>query len=119
MEKLSGNRELTIDRDIWLRGENDSYLLRQSDGRQCCLGIYLESCGLSPHWMIGKQEATLLDVELPEQAEWLIREGKHFNSEVAGELMSTNDDRNLSEENREEEIIRLFSTVCITVRFIN
>lgn len=51
-------KELVIDRKIWLRAKREdakkwklgdatgSYLLREQDGKRCCLGIYLAACGV-------------------------------------------------------------------------
>jgi len=112
--------ELVIDREIWLRGENDSYLLRDSDDRRCCLGIYLEACGVDKEQLSNKQDPYdfARGYKLPMQTTWLML-GDHHNSDLAGQLMGANDDRNLLEEQREEEITFLFAKVGITVRFIN
>ena len=42
-------KTLTIDRAKWLRGEDsvDTYLLRQRDGKMCCLGFLCLAAGFS------------------------------------------------------------------------
>ena len=42
--------KLVIDRATWLRGEGheQSYLLRECDGKMCCLGFFALACGLHP-----------------------------------------------------------------------
>ena len=109
--------ELIIDRKIWLRGEIDSFLVRESDGKKCCLGIYLESCGVKRDRLLQIQDPAYLEVELPEQARWLM--AGHQNSDQAGFLMKANDDQQAGPTEREEEIRYFFRQIGITVRFIN
>lgn len=69
-------RTLVIDRKIWLRGEGDSsgQLLRPDDGKMCCIGIYLEACGVPKELLKGQDVAhsgVVMPV-LPEEAQWLV-----------------------------------------------
>ena len=109
--------ELIIDREIWLRGETDSYLMRESDGKKCCLGIYLESCGVDSNSLKQITDAPALPVELPEQAGWLM--DGNVNSDLGAHLMSANDDGQIRPIEREREIRHFFYQVGITLRFIN
>lgn len=97
-------KKLTIDRKVWLRGEGEGELLRASDGKMCCLGIYLKACGKAPRTLLGKAMPSELSKRvLPEEALWLVKPrqpeedsvgGDDFtNSSVAGQLMGINDDK--------------------------
>ena len=48
LTKEGGDMKLTIDRNVWLRGEGNgvSFLLREVDRKMCCVGIYLKACGI-------------------------------------------------------------------------
>lgn len=48
---------VVVDRQTWLRGEGpiESYLLRSSDGKMCCLGSVCVAAGLSPSVFSGIQ----------------------------------------------------------------
>src|SRR5690348_15267405 len=65
--------DLTIDRNIWLRGEeqSQSFLLRTLDDRQCCVGIYLEACGVPRHSLADRASAESINSQLPTEAQWL------------------------------------------------
>ena len=110
--------KLTIDRRMWLRGEGSecSVLFRPSDLKKCCLGIYLSSVGISNEEINSKRCPSDVDGELPD---WLLDEKK--DSYLCKELICVNDDNdgNLTEGDREEEIKDLFKTVDIEVKFIN
>ncbi len=126
-------KKITIDRKIWLRGkkmidqtgdslELASMLNRPFDGRMCCIGIYLNQCGIAKKDLLDKADPAMLtdSGDLPKQAEWLIeRDGEHItsyidNSEVAGKLMTENDGAA-----REERIAALFAKHDVEIEFIN
>lgn len=113
-------KELVISRSIWLRGgpEGESKLLRTTDNKMCCLGIYLEACGIA--------KDQLEDVETPANMDpgqeipvWLLEDDldPDDSSPVARELMMVNDDSNVSEEKREDFIASEFEKQGIKVTF--
>ena len=74
--------DLTIDRNIWLRGtEDDSFLLapethESHPGKMCCVGIYLNACGVSKEMLVRKMTAhdgVPLVKSLPKNTKWLIK----------------------------------------------
>lgn len=107
--------KFTIDRQKWLRGEGGmySYLLRPSDGKQCCVGMYLEHCGVTTSELKGKAVISELCATITPSAGWLM------NQSPRNELYSTNDDRELSDAERERDIAKYFATVGVEVEFIN
>lgn len=108
------SKVLTIDRSIWLRGEENSMLYRQNDNKQCCIGIYLESCGMSKEDLMGVMTAgSLEDFErtLPEEAKWL------EDDEIANMFYITNDHEKLSSFQRETVLKGAFKQQGITVKF--
>lgn len=134
-------RKLVIDRSIWLRGEGneDSYLLRNTDNKMCCLGIYLEACGVSRERLGGiptPSELANLDVEVPKEAEWLVNKKPNptpsqrwEGTPWAHRLMEENDDvlprnapkdiKKQNEHRREANIAQLFRANGVEVEFIN
>jgi hypothetical protein len=120
MENDKQIKQLVIDRQKWLKGESpdQSKLLRESDRKMCCLGFYLLSCG--------KVEAELLDIgepmnlpEIPEEAQWLLKEDARCNSSTCIHLMQINDSKYTTEQQRELGIRDLFRSQNIEVTFIN
>ena len=124
--------KLIIDRTKWLRGEDDSYLLRSRDNKMCCLGFYCLACGILEEDIIGKAEPVELINEEKfshEKIKNLIileyEEGVDLedldcdNSNVCDQLMSSNDNRKITENEREEEIAGLFASIDVDVEFTN
>ncbi len=120
-------KTLIIDRKKWLRGEGDSesYLLRLSDEKMCCLGIYLESCGIERARLLNRASPAALSAStmetFPEEAKWLIcTNGLRFrHPNKVSKLMEINDESSFSEEEREVEISEIFLENGIKVEFIN
>jgi hypothetical protein len=129
-------RMLTIDRQVWLRGEGEdsSCLYRPRDGKMCCLGIYLTSLGVPKDSLAHVVSPGKLNTELPRGAGWLLRNGLH--TDIAANLMIANDtgttgplldpdhcvegdgDR-VTPRQRETCIRALFRQAKIRVRFTN
>lgn len=127
-------KTLIIDRTKWLRGRDaddgeDSYLLRERDGKMCCLGFYALQHA-------GKSKEDIGSVQTPTGClignEWngLVHRVKTTNppgtvnsvglpTEACQNLMVTNDDASLSEEKREEYVIKDFASIGVKVEFIN
>lgn len=105
--------EFTIKRSEWLRGEGRarSRLLRGSDAKKCCVGIYLSACGIPDSHLLDIRAAE--DVRLPTPL-WLHREWLH--QEDAFRLYEINDDQ-IEEQDRELEIASIFAAHGITVTF--
>lgn len=117
-------RKLVIDRRKWLRGEGvtTSRLLRRSDQKQCCVGFYLEACGVSREVLLGNGAAHSPSVSevLPEEAGWLVINayGVKNGTEAAKQLYTKNDDILINEEEREAAIYELFLKYDVEIEFI-
>lgn len=132
-------KKLIIDRKTWYRGQRaDTSKLLRNDGMRCCLGFYLQSCGMDDQGNRGTIEmgtpASLLNdvgAEIPEEAQWLIdMVGSDAandcicaeNSKECQRLMSLNDVPSSSvypESDREMAITKIFAEHGIAVEFIN
>lgn len=120
-------KELVIDRSRWTRGRSDSegtYLRRATDGHMCCLGFYLESCGVPQETLTGAFYPRDRNVAplVPDEAKWLIQTSPLFNDQVdltldGSTLVGTNDRKALTEGHREAEITRIFAKHAVSVRF--
>ena len=115
-----------IDRNIWLRGDGgyESYLLRSSDGKQCCLGIYLEACGISRGRLNNSCDPSCLVDEWSDVPDWMseIYAGtlaKRRQAEAVNALIKANDDESLTQDELERQIACGFAKQGITVDFIN
>lgn len=112
--------KLTIDRNVWLRGEgaSASCLLREVDGKRCCLGIYLQACGVRDE-ELGYSESPEKIQHLPNQAQWLIEPTTYTDTGDTCNLMERNDIREIGEDEREEKIASIFAKHNVEVEFIN
>ena len=128
-------KELIIDRKIWLRGSKmidntsedfkmNSMLNRPSDKKMCCIGIYLNQCGLTKKVLLDHPDAAMVidsrGGEFPKEAMWLVNienypnDVYYDNSADAGKLMSEND-----ATANENKITKMFAKHDIKVKFIN
>lgn len=119
--EIMKNKELIIDRKIWLRGDKKRSRLLTHDGKaMCCLGIYLNSCGVSKKLLRSSFSPDHVNdkLGLPNEASWLM--GVSNCSDAAYDLMLFNDSSSLfkNEKEREEKIKKLFAEVNIKVKFI-
>ncbi len=120
------SKEFTIDRSKWLRGEvfpGVNSVLCDRDGRKCCLGFYLESCGVSPGALTDEPCPEDVAHDIPEEAEWLVY-GKYGDdpkdSVFAEALISANDEvSDYTEEEREQLITGVFADRGVTVHFVD
>lgn len=109
-------KQLVIDRKIWLRGEGSlkSKLIRESDGKQCCVGIYLLSCGVEAKSIINRGAPK--DCILPTEAQWVNR---FSHSQLTHKLYDVNDNKAMSEETRERKIAATFLECGVEVTFVD
>lgn len=113
-------RTVRADRKIWVRGapvlhENeygekrtrDSKLLDRHGG-MCCVGIYLQACGVSDEDMLespGVEDVKPDDKEsFPSEAAWLLGDN-HLNSDAAANLYLCNDKEGIGDEAKREALI--------------
>jgi len=114
--------KLVIDRQRWLRGEEDSFLLRSDDNKMCCLGFYSLALGL--------KEVDILDVACPNEVDFLSA-GQEYpdwiyknvamrvdHSDDINKLMRYNDDVYIPSEVREEKIRETFAKHGVEVEFV-
>jgi hypothetical protein len=116
--------KLVINRAKWLRGEDakegkDSYLLRECDGKQCCIGIYFSALGFKDDELRGLGEDSECIVRDPDREggyevdprvpEWVRRET---------ELYGINDAAYLDEPERERRIAERFAAGGVEVEFV-
>lgn len=128
--------KLEINRAEWLRGEkHESCLLRDIDGKRCCLGIYGRALGIPDHVMLdaGQPERPKEDEEDPSDPDdlactgkselwpdWLaIAVGTPDRPTDEWRLISTNDDPDMSGEEREKMIASLFARHDVEVTFVD
>jgi hypothetical protein len=112
-------KKLVIDRAKWLRGKDDSYLLRPTDGKMCCLGFYAESCGFSLDDLSGKTypSALVTDSQIPEAMRWLVTD-EYEDTTTCMSLARINDDAGLNEPIREKRVAEEFAINGIEVEFV-
>jgi hypothetical protein len=111
--------KLVIDRNVWLRGEGQgwSYLLRPGDGKMCCVGIFLEACGVSREVLRGTKTAN--QARRNHDAHEVEKIPDWMDNTNAGFLYDDNDDRLMSEDERERRVARRFAGQGVEVEFIN
>lgn len=118
--------KLVIDRSRWLRGEGpqNSWLKRQSDGKQCCLGFLGDQCGVpyglarGPEHAHGRwPEALFYESTFADQY------GKSWTrmavADVTVKLMDVNDAEACAPTHRENCITELFASIGIDAEFVD
>lgn len=128
--------KLTIDRSTWLRGEgpNASRLLREADGKMCCVGFLGLACGLTKEQLLEKTTVAQLvktaaykpSPEHPVSLDDMYRPHFDFvrgltvaaNSDVANDLYNANDETLISEATRETSLAVLFAKIGVEVEFV-
>lgn len=117
---------LVINRKKWLHGEGGgrSYLLREKDGKMCCLGFRALQCGATKKQIMGIKTPDELFRERGVRLKGLVR-SKKTCTPAGTHLMNTNDGLQPREgwahvENsaREAEIIKAFRKLGVSVKFI-
>lgn len=136
---------LIIDRAKWLRGEGsgESFLIRNTDGKMCCLGFLGLACEIPQEKLMGAKSpvsyynGSLLDktsrapkedwVRLNKEVEgifgppctFLGEASNRFDiSEVCAAMMKVNDSNRMSDSVREETLRDLFRSTGIQVEFV-
>lgn len=106
--------KVTIDRSRWLRGEGParSFLLREEDGKMCCLGFACIAAGCAPEELAGEKTPGELGNRngLP---------GYFGMRPVYGDAMELNDSIVMAEDVREASLTKLLSRVGIELEFVD
>ncbi len=116
-------RKLLILRDKWLRGDNkESYLLRESDDRMCCLGFLCLDLGLDVSDIVNTAMPGDIwyGVISPDFPAWLRKEGVYEQGSakpLVQQIAEVNDSAALSDPEREAKLEELFLQADITVEF--
>ena len=113
--------KLTIKRSEWLRGEgpDDSLLLRQSDGKKCCLGFLALALDATEKYISGRASpANAPALSWPEGFVLKDLDSRYENSGCI-DLIETNDTTFLSETEREDALTKHFKKFDIDVEFVD
>lgn len=116
-------KRLTIDRARWLRGDliqEESQLLSPM-GRMCCLGFYLEACGVPREKLLNESCPSNIEEFVPKQASWLgdiNPQSDRLNNLVEDDFIGINDDPKLSDKARELRLTQMFKKRGVRVRFV-
>jgi hypothetical protein len=119
---------LVIERDRWLRGDlRNSMLLRDADGKMCCLGFDCIRRGLRSDQIRNvytPEDLLVEEVVAPESLGDLIvsDEERLYAYRHAGaveELMEVNDNPQMNESEREQRITELFDVLGVVVEFVD
>ena len=115
-------KQFTIIREKWLRGDEDTSMLLDDTGCRCCLGSYLQACGLTDAQLQDRHVPADVRGGLPVEAQWLRRvipiEGaRQFTQDF--HLMEVNDNEALTDAEREASITKLFKEQGIEVLFVD
>ena len=112
----------TVIRDWWLRGGSyeGSSLLSAKTGKMCCLGFWGLGCGVDPQKLVGSYSPS----DLGEQDRNLFGLGFQIEDEFNANrlcmlMMETNDDPDITDEEREEMLIKLFTKAGHEIEFVD
>ncbi len=122
-----------VKRSEWVRGEStvSALLVEENDRdiahpdrKRCCLGFFAKACGIPDSQISGLPTPAVLQGPKPASADWnaLMKKGmsmSRVNSDLCGELMNCNDNRDLTDDERETKLAQLFSKLGHTVVFVD
>lgn len=111
--------EFTVNRKTWLRGEgdDDSYLLRGSDGKMCCLGFRAMACGHRPEDIVNHGTPFKLEYDACKWGAYVDFVGQ-ANSAACMEAMAVNDDSDIADAERESSLAIILAKLGDTVTFV-
>lgn len=123
-------KRLVIDRSKWDRGKMFDELrltegadspctaLRNAhDGRMCCLGIYLNSCGVAKRTLDGSGLPSDL-AAVPRVAAWLLLTEEGSSTQVEDLFSEINDSTEITSRARERQLTKLFKQHGVEVTFV-
>ncbi len=117
-----------VDRQTWHRGkgEQDSYLLRR-DGMRCCIGFVAQQCGVPDEQLLANPAIhhskvyagpLIIDAQHLELLPKWMSLGDHTSPPLAA-AYATNDEPNISDEDREQKLQSIFTRNGDEIEFIN
>lgn len=119
--------KLTIIRSRWLRGNPHSSFLRDSLGRQCCMGFLASACGIDSRSLEGQSYFSELEedewAKLPEKlrpipaTDSTETHRRMLDTTLAQGIYKKNDSYAITHEQREEDLTILLKNVGIEVTF--
>lgn len=112
---------VTVKRSQWLRGEADSYLLRRSDNRMCCLGFVCKEMGAKDEDIasIGCPSSVRNDDIIYNWPDRAFGQGRGMLMTVTSRMMQINDDRVKDDATREQQLVALGHDIGINLTFVN
>ena len=114
--------KFTVKRSEWLRGEGsgNSYLIRKSDGKKCCIGFVGQQCGISDKTLTGRQD--IASFKKSETNNWLPEASLWPAWMKSGDIAAAyeaNDDKNSSDRIREAELRGIFVAHGDEIEFVD
>lgn len=129
---MEQTKPLVIQRSRWLRGDQPSYLKRESDGKRCCLGFYALQQGFTEVDILNLTTPAALAMafkgeELAKQRMSKLILGFpsgrfapfYTDNEVCSNLMAANDRSYTNEATREKDLKVLFKSIGVEVEFVD
>lgn len=119
--------KVTIERSRWLRGEGstESALLREKDGKMCCLGFVAIALGRTPEQIKGQSSPTCGEQSVDGSTlaaagtRLVMSEDGHWREPAAIErAMVVNDDRDVPDANREQLLTKLLAELAVDLEFV-
>ncbi len=105
------SKVLTIYRDEWIRDDARSFLLREIDGKMCCLGFDALACGVTRDAIAGVREPLQLSPRDVHSEYWKTRCDPDLSSlrhdGLIRRIMRINDNRYIDDATREASLIPL------------
>jgi len=112
--------KVRVDRQRWLRGDLNSFLLRESDKKMCCLGFAALAAGATKDEINGLTSPANIPTILPDLVTKDYDDSDYFDNKIADQLMLVNDTESITNDSeREAKIIELGNEVGIQFEFIN
>ena len=113
--------DLVVKRSRWLRGEEDSYLVRGSDKKMCCLGFLGRQCRVPQKEMLDKGLPDNVDrsYRFPNTIVKTDEYGSTDCTMLCDDIVHTNDTSIISDKQRERKLTQLFKKADIAITFVD
>jgi hypothetical protein len=121
------NKTVTIKRSEWRRAGFGSYATQlynpaePTGFNKCCLGQYLEQCGVSLENLERRETPDQVPVDWTPEIELLVDpgDGNPDTTWIADLAMGINDNLDFTNEQREAELAMLFVNAGVTLVFVD
>lgn len=123
MRKLQKPKDVVVSRKKWLRGEGEGFLFRSDDKKMCCLGFMCKAAGATEQDMENLSVPSELYERKQIEAGFCLKDSTNLdfscNDDWIFEAVNYNDRSDITRDEREKHLKRVFNQQGISVKFVD